>query len=254
MRILEHLASADGPVRVSDLARSVAIAKSTCHAILRTLEQDGYVVHLTDLRWALGPRLRMMLGDVAPVDAIRRTARVVLETIVERSGWPAHLGVVDGGEVVYVDKVDPGRFVRFATYPGLRARLHLTALGKALAAYLPEEELQTALARFPLEGGTDRAIRSRSRLDTELAHVRERGYAIEWEEGEPGVCCLAAPVLAWNGRAVASLGITSLVGEMSGPVVDTTAELLQAQALRLARQLGIAQGSADGAGRARPER
>lgn len=238
LRVIEHLAAARAPIGVSELARALGLPKSTCHAILRTLAQDGYATQLDDLRWVIGLRVWLLMAGERPLDALRHAARPALEAIVARTGWPAHLGVREGGEVLYVDKVEPQRFIRFATYPGLRARLHLTALGKALIADLPAAELRSIVDAQPLDGGTAHAIRTRARLDSELRQTRERGYAVEWEEGEAGVCCVAVPVAVGPGAVVGALGITALVAEMGGSAVETTGRLLQEQARRLARSLG----------------
>ena len=94
----------------------------TCFGILRTLERNAYVVHMSDLRWTVGLRLARLSAGMHPRDGLRELAEPVLHDVVKRCSWPAHLAVYDRGEVLYVSKVESPRFIRFATYPGLRAR------------------------------------------------------------------------------------------------------------------------------------
>jgi len=212
--VVERLVAAHGPIGVSELARGTSIPKSTCFGILQTLGRLGYATQLPDKSWTIGLRIVLLGLASGPMTELKHLAEPLLHDLAERFRTASHLAVYDRGEVVYVAKAESARMIRFDTYPGKRARLHLTALGKALAAHLPAAELEFALRTFPLGAGRDHAIKTREQLDTVLADVRERGHAVEWEEEEQGICCVAVPILLPNGDAIAALGITALTSEV----------------------------------------
>src|SRR4029453_15930866 len=99
--------------------------------------------------------------------------------LVKRTGLTVHLAGLELGDAVYLAKLDGPGLVKFDTYVGKRAPAHLTAVGKAILAFLPPEELSVALKQLDLSGGTERAIHSTRLLQQELANIRELGYAVE---------------------------------------------------------------------------
>lgn len=234
LRILEALVAADEPLTLTALAKEVGIPLATCAAIMQTLELRGYATrevvgrsHLwrpTLQLFSLGAQLTAQL-DLPTV------AQPSLRALATRTGMPAHVGVLDGTNVVYVAKGATPGFVQFNTYPGKTAAFNLTALGKAIAAYLPPRELAPLLDRLtPGRGPKWRGPDPQLLLD-ELAEVRVNGYAIEDEEEEPNIGCVAAPVFDGKGAVKASVGVTgfssAIVGERRPETVAAVLEVAQ---------------------------
>lgn len=136
----------------------------------------------------------------------------------------------DGDEAVYIDKVEGNRTIRMYSQIGRQVALHSTAVGKAILAFLPPEEVEKIIASRGLPRFTPRTISTMAALQAELAGVKERGYAIDDGENEEGIRCVGAPVFDYQGRVVAAISI-------SGPVLNVTPERVPVLG-RLVRQAG----------------
>jgi DNA-binding IclR family transcriptional regulator len=230
MKILEYLASTGEPAGVSDIARAVSVPKSSCFNILSTLEAAGYLQHAEDQRWSLTIKLGLTGMQSARNVNVLAVDRPILEALAHETEMTAHLAMLAGGGVVYADKVEPPGFVRFSTYPGKAASLHLTALARAIASGLTPDELDRMLKGYRFEGGTERAVRSRAQFEKLLDVTRRQGYAFELEEETEGVCCLAAPVFDAQDRVVAAVGVTGLTQGVLDPVSKLGERVRQAAA------------------------
>jgi DNA-binding IclR family transcriptional regulator len=243
LAILEVLAAHRRPMPLSVLAREVGLNVSTVHRLLHTLMRRSFVQQEADSgRYKLGLKI-FELGTAALSSLdVRQAGRPYLEEIVRSCNETANLVVLDQDEAVYVDQVESGRQVKMSARLGGRAPVYCTGAGKAIAAALPPRE-QEALAErlLPLERRTARTIVDPAELRREFQETRRRGYALDLEEMEEGVRCVAAPV--WNSfsRVVAAISV-------SGPSSRLTDEYLEAKlvplvrsaALQLSRRLGYA--------------
>lgn len=234
--LLEFLADEQAPVGVSEAARRTGIPKSSCFALITTLEQAGYVRRNEKDEWALTLRLYHLGLDAARNADIQRAARPVLRLLCDETELTAHLGLFDGTSMIYAEKAEPpGEMVRFDTYPGKPASAHLTAIGRAVAASMSPADLQTLLAGYEFVGGDNPRINSREDYEEELARVRRRGYAVEREEENTGVVCVAAPVVYASGAAV---GVAALAGQIQERGLDAVSSSVIAAARRLSKLLG----------------
>jgi IclR family acetate operon transcriptional repressor len=142
-------------------------------------------------------------------------ARPIMAKLVKETGQTANLGVLEQGEVVHLAVVAPDRPVRYWAAVGKREAPHYSGLGKALLAALSEDELTDHLQRHRLPRRTPTTICDADALRTELARVRSAGWAIDDEESNTGVCCVAAPIFDQFGEAVAAVSISGLKAEFS---------------------------------------
>ncbi len=209
LQALEIIATANGPVRLTDMASSLGVEKSNASNILKTLVAMDYVSQDSSRRYRatgkhqLGDTRQRVLDDII---ACRDSWRPTLEAIVEETGECAHFALLARSRVWYADKVDSQLPLKVDHPIGSLAPLHCTALGKAFLAFAdarPEE---------PLRAYTRSTITSREALRRELERTVERGYAVDDEEFAPGIRCVAAPVRDEQYRMVAAIGI-------SGPTV-----------------------------------
>ena len=130
-----------------------------------------------------------------------------LRWLVQESKLTAHMGILEKCQVVFVQKIDGPGIIKFDTYIGKCSELHCTGLGKALLAFQPEEIVQSVLSNYAFDRFTKRTISSHAAFVAELARVRQNGYAIDDEEEELGIRCIAAPVLS-SGAPVAAVSVT----------------------------------------------
>lgn len=219
-QIMEHIAANGNQDSLSNIARAMGLSKSTVFSLISTLEQLGYVQQdQTNGRYMLGMKL-FELGQIvhASMD-IRTLAMPHLQELAVKYGETAHLAVLSGGEVVYIDKVDSPHSIRIASQIGGRNPAHCTGVGKILLSWLPERELDDIMQNKPLARFTERTIVDRELLRQHLREVRYQGYAMDEEEIETGLSCIAAPIKNHRGDVIAAISL-------SGPSHRMTSENL----------------------------
>jgi len=215
LAILEKLAQSRQGLTLSQISRYLELPKSSVHCLLLTFERCGYLNRDSHSgRYRLGLRIcglaRASLRNVE----VREMAAPFLRQLQERTGLTVHLAILEHGEAVVVDKFEPAGSTRVATWPGKCMDLHCTALGKALAAYLPEQQLDEHIRLHGLLRHNDNTICTPRKLKLELGLIRERGCSFDDEEEEIGVRCVGAPILNPKGEAVAALSASGSTAEI----------------------------------------
>jgi IclR family acetate operon transcriptional repressor len=190
--LLERMADAGGVVALSELSAGSGLPLPTIHRLMRTLVVRGYVRQYPDRRYALGPRL-IRLGESAS-KLLGDWARPQLAQLVEATGETANMALLDGDEVVYVAQVPSHHSVRMFTEVGRRVLPHSTGVGKALLAQLPPDRVRDLLVRTGMPAATEHTITDPDAFLAELDRVRAQGYAVDDNEQELGVRCLAVSV------------------------------------------------------------
>jgi IclR family acetate operon transcriptional repressor len=190
--LLELLAEAGSPLPISELADRSDLSLGTAHRLLGTLAARGYVRQDSNRRYVLGTAL-LPLGDAA-TRLLSSRALPFMTELAQACGETVNLAVLEDDHVVYVAQA-PGRHrMRMFTQVGRRVLPHSTAVGKVLLAWHEEEHLRRVVHRFGLPQRTPHTITSHAAFTAELKVVRERGWALDDEEEELGVRCVAVPV------------------------------------------------------------
>ncbi|MFC6886732.1 MULTISPECIES: IclR family transcriptional regulator [Actinomadura] len=198
----------EGPRTLDELAATVGVHKTTVMRLLRALEEERFVHRDDGHRYHLGSRLFALSGAALEQRGIRAIAAPHLARLNEATGQTVHLGVYEGGEVVYLDKYDSRHSIRMYSRVGLRMPLHATAIAKVLLADLPEDLRRRVADGIEYTPFTERTITGPRELLAELARVAERGYATDDAEHETFIRCVAAPVRDAGGRVVAAASIS----------------------------------------------
>jgi IclR family transcriptional regulator, KDG regulon repressor len=208
LRVLKSFDAHHREWGVSDLARHLGISKSSAHRLMATmteermLEQNGetgkYHLGLAvfDLAGAISTRYDLHEAVLGPMSELR-----------QRSGETVQVAVLDGREVVYIERLDSPNTLRMFLDIGRRNHAHSTATGKVLLAYLSPSELDRTLKGWALPKLTPHTITQVKKLREELSLIRNRGWAENWHESEVGVVSIGAPVHARDGRVVAALSL-----------------------------------------------
>ena len=188
--------------------------KGSASRLVATLAQYGYAEKdEVTRRYHLGPQVVGLSRKVLARLPLREAAKPYLRQLMERTGECAHLAVPAQGKALYIDQVASPATLRVNAEVGTMNPLHCTALGKALLAF-SNVDLPSTLERF-----TPRTIKSKRALQEHLEEVRRIGYAVDDEEFDPGVRCIAVPVFDFRGKAIGAIGI-------SGPSTRITPERL----------------------------
>lgn len=209
--VLEALAEADDEITLSQLTEQVGLPLGTVHRLLSGLVDRGYASQDRETRlYGPGPRLLEVAARAAANRrfSLSRIARPMLHELTAATDETSNLLSLQGDEGVYSEQVSSARLVRMFTEVGQRVPLYCTGGGKAILSGLPPEQLEAYLARTQLRAFTPRTLASPERLRAELEQSRLRGFALDDEEREAGVCCVAAPVFDRFGRCVAALSIS----------------------------------------------
>ena len=207
LRLLETLAASAAPRGVTELAIELQMTKSNVHRLLSTLQSRGYVRQLGALgTYELTPRLWEFGCRVMARFDLARVGRQAMRVLAEQTLETVHLSILDGVDVVYLDKIESAHDVRTYTHVGGRAPAWCVATGKAMLAFAPADALQQIDAR--LQPFTPASIATLERLKGELASVRRLGFAVNKGEWREGVFGLAAPVRNGSGAVVGAIGIS----------------------------------------------
>jgi len=208
--LLAHVARASAPVSLAALSAAGRLPKPTAHRLAGLLEQAGLVRKdpLTR-RYVVGAALVELGFDALRSAPAHRNRQLLLERLSEKLGETVNLGVLSGGEVLYLDRVEASWPLRMDFKPGSRVPLHCTANGKLFLAYAPPPARDRLLRGLRLPPMTSRTITSRAKLMAELGTIRRRGWSEDDEEFLAGVCCLAVPVRDDRGRLIAGLAVSA---------------------------------------------
>ncbi|MUN35810.1 IclR family transcriptional regulator [Actinomadura litoris] len=198
----------EGPRTLDELAAKVGVHKTTVLRLLRTMEEERFVHRDADHRFHLGAGLFALAGAALEQRGIRDIAAPHLARLNDATGQTVHLGVYEGGDVVYLDKYDSRHAIRMYSRVGLRMPLHATAIAKVLLADLPEPRRRRAAAEIDYVPFTEHTITGPDALLEELARVAGQGYAMDDAEHETFIRCVAAPVRDASGRVVAAVSIS----------------------------------------------
>ena len=208
MRVLEFLARSKRGASISDVSRNLGLPKSSTYLLLKTLKQEGYLRRSGwSGRFYLGVRLvRLCRSALANLD-LREVARPCLTNLMRQTGITVHLAVLEGNEAVIIDRISPPGSSAGADWVSRRLDVNCTGVGKALAAFLPEEQFEELITAQRFARHNDNTIVTVPGLKRELGKVREQGYALDDEEDEIGVRCVGVPILDSHQRAFAAISL-----------------------------------------------
>jgi DNA-binding IclR family transcriptional regulator len=212
--ILEVLGSSRDPQSLASVRSATGLNKTTTFRLLQVLRDMGYVVR-TEYGYELGYRLYRLTLNMSGAAAMRRLANPFLVRLASDVGEAVHLGILESTQVIYIDKIDTTRSLGIQSDRGLRLDAHATALGKALLAQQPIETLHRLYAGAALKAHTSRTITDLPQLQRLLKQIRTQGFAVDNEELELGLRCVAMPVSVGNGEVCCAVSI-------SGPTVRIT--------------------------------
>lgn len=235
--------SPDG-LQLRSIAEQTKLNKSTAYRFLTHLEKDGYLVRESSGAYLLGPRLVHLGCGSTYQSTIRRVSRPILEGLWRASGETVNLGVLAGGDVLYLDVMESPHDFRLVSKIGMRRPVHCTGLGKAILAWQPAGFRDELLAGAKLEKLTPHSMTRAAEIAAELKHIRRVGYAVDNEEAELGARCVAAPVFDSSSLVAAGISVSGPVIRMTRTRTAGIAKAVKRAALEISRHLGYSQISA----------
>jgi DNA-binding IclR family transcriptional regulator len=226
------------------LSSNIGLPKGTTHRLLSSLSYFGYVRQDPKTRnYFLGLKL-VELGQIllSQLD-LRKEAEPFLRDLAERTKETIHLVILDRNEIVYIDKVETDQNpsgLKMASRIGLRNPAHSSAVGKMILANSSEDELQIFFKEKSLVRRTDNTITDPVQLREHLKTVRKQGYAVDDEENEKGIRCVAASIYNEIGKTVAAISITGPAFRVTKKIIqETLKKEVVETALKISERLGF---------------
>ena len=237
--ILEILLQHGSSMHMTEISEKLGLYPSTIHRILDTLKHRGYVEQDSHTqKYQLGLKvLELGMAKLHQMDLVRE-ATPYLKELVNQCNETVHLGVLEAGEVLYLAKEESSQTIRMISYVGKRAPLHCTSLGKVLLAYLSAEERKKILGGEVLPRLTENTITGKMELEQELDKVREQGFALDREENEKDVHCVAAPIRNYQGEVIAAISISSPIFRLNKNKQNDLKEALVETSKKISKRLG----------------
>lgn len=208
LRILRSFSTDEPEKRISDLAVSLGLAKSTVSRLMSTLASEGFVMKDPETqKYRLGLTILTLSGIITSNLEINKEASPVISQLANDVGESAHLAILEGVDTVYIHKVECSHPVKVLTHLGKRNPAYCTSSGKVLLAYSEEEVIKQVIENG-LHPYAKNTITDPGKLWSILKKIRKQGYALSKDELLEGVTSIAAPVRDYTGQVVAAITIT----------------------------------------------
>lgn len=236
--LLEVLAGA-GELSLSELARRAEVDTSTAYRLLESLRKKGFAERDEGRGfWRVGLKAYQIGMAYLEQGGLGAVAIPEMERLVVKLHETVNLAVLDAKDAVYIQQVEGTHLVRMNIRSGARAPLYCSGVGKILLAWKTPEEADKFLGSGPYKSYTPLTLTDLDSLRGELSRVRRQGYAMDNEEREPGVRCVAAPVRDWRGEVVAALSLSAPASRLSLESVPEVASQVLASANAISVRLG----------------
>lgn len=239
LNILELIVGNEKGMGVTEISRELDIHKSTVYRLLDTLKFRGYLEKNEDNhKYIAGIKLFEISSKVLNDIDSRIRVRPYLKELMQKTEETVHLGILDDGEIIYLDKVESTATIRMYSQVGKRAPVYSTSLGKTIMAHLPEAEVREILEEKGMEPQTENTITDVDEFLSHLEKVKKQGYAVDDEEQEKEIRCIAGPIFNHQGDVVASFSISAPINRMSKERLEELSGLVVKYSKKMSRSLG----------------
>ncbi|WP_281972961.1 IclR family transcriptional regulator [Ruegeria faecimaris] len=214
--VLDQVAAFQRPVRFAELLESSRFPKATLYRFLQSLTNQGMLSYDPDRQtYAPGLRLVRLAHAAWTQSSLAPIARPFLDTLSGETGETVHLAQLDSGQVLYVDKRNAAQPVEMYSQAGKVGPAYCTGVGKAMMAFLDEAELNKVISQQSFHRFTEKTLASEAALRSDLELIRSRGYALDDEEHETGIICVACPIRTPGGRMLGAISVTGSTERMN---------------------------------------
>ncbi len=237
--VIAAVARGGAPMSLGDIVRAVSAPKSTTLNIVRTLVRRGLLeIDEATKKYRVGRLLLALVGSARETVDLARLARPHLNALARATGESVLLGVLEGDELVYLEKVDSSQPIQYVAQAGTRRPLHCTSGGKLCLAMQPTAAWDSYIERVGLRSYTPKTITKPAELRRELQRIRERGYAVSEGEFIPDLIGVSAPVFEGEGRTFVGLLTVPAPAFRMRRNQSGVVAALRSEAASLTRELG----------------
>lgn len=236
LEVLDQVAAFGRPVRFGELLAQSAFPKPTLYRFLQTLTNQQMLAYDSE-RQTYSPGLRLVrLAHTAwDQSTLAPVARRHIDALSKTVGETVHLAQLDNAQVLYIDKRNAGKPVQMYSQAGKVGPAYCTGVGKVMLAFLDEDAAETVIEQQSFHVFTEHTIDSAEALRAELSDIRQNGYGFDREEHEPGIICVAMPILSDTGRVLGALSVTSTTGRTNLAGLEGFVPVLRDTAAKITR-------------------
>lgn len=226
-------------LKITDISRELNLHKSTIHSLLQTLQKYGYIEQEEETsKYRLGIKLFERGNLVVYNLDIRSVAKEYLVQLSKETGYTLHLAILEGKEGVYIDKIKGASATVLYSRVGQRISIHSSGVGKTLVAFRTEEEQEEIFDSYAFNEKTPNTITDKPMFFDELKKIKCQGYAVDNEENEPGICCIAVPIWNYTNEVVASISISMPTPQLNKKEMNTLIPKLKIVGNKVSKQMG----------------
>ena len=223
LALLEAFSAERPSLTLSELSKAVGLSRSSTYRLVYTLEDMGFLLRDKGSKsYRLGTRILGLGFAYLASQELVELARPHLEALRDRTNCSAHLGVVEGTELIYVVRVPDRKALTSHIRVGSRLAAHATSMGRAILSHLPESEIRRRFAGVPLQAFTSHTATDVESLIALLEADRARGYILSRSAFAEGIASVAAPVRDADGEVVAAINISTPEATLKGDELETT--------------------------------
>jgi len=223
----------------TEIARGMSLPKSTVAGLVATLEQNGYLdQNPGNRKYRLGFKLAERAGVFLELLDLRRIAAPILEDLRDDCNESVNLAVRDEAYVIYIERMHGTSALGMRSEIGKRERIHSTALGKAILAYMPVKEIHHFVSYYEFEPITPHTITDPAAFLDELHKTHQRGFALDNEENELGGRCVAAPIIDYLRKPIAALSISVPIQRLPEERIEALGAKVMLAARQISQKLG----------------
>ncbi len=239
--VLECVSEAAGnPLNAAEIAKRCGMSRPTTYRLLSTLQSRGYIAN-NEHEYTLGSKILSLSGSLLASFNLHSMSYPYLRELSRISGETTYVSILDGTEILYINKVESKQAVHSNCTIGSRNHLYCSSMGKAILAFLPPDERDFILDKIsPLKAFTPNTITERAALLAELERIRNQGYAIDDIEGEDNVRCVGAPIFDHVGRPFAAMSLSGPAFRLSTGSLHDLSSLVVDVTQRISSQMGYA--------------
>jgi len=224
---------------ITEISKALNIYKSNIHNILSTFAEKGFVKkdHKTD-KYKLGIKFFELGSVVIKNMDLRKIAHPYIEKLSKEFNETVHLGVLDEGRVVSIEREESDKSLCSHIEIGKRTPLHCTAVGKAIMVYLSKDKVAAIVEGKGLKKYTENTITTKKDLENEFKKIRKQGYAVDNMEHEEGVRCVACPIRDYTGKVIASMSVSGPAFRINENNISNIAKKVKECCDRISEEMG----------------
>jgi DNA-binding IclR family transcriptional regulator len=237
--VIQCLAEREEALTADDITAATGLPKSTVFRVLATLVGRGFLERDNDRQTFSFGTLALLVGMRALGNLdVQRVARPFIEQLTDATGETVHLSVLNEQSALCIDKIDSKRSVRMSSFVGFRDPLHCSGVGKTLLAFQDEAVREALIARIGFEKHTERTITEPEALRAHLREIVAQGYAVDREEIEEGLSCVAAPIRDHTGKVIAAISNSGPTYRLDDAAIRDLIAIVLSHANRISTALG----------------